>query len=45
MVSFGVITVLILVLAYVFTRRQGMRCEFKQAQPAYKTLQSKNKTH
>jgi hypothetical protein len=38
MVSFGVITVFILVLAYVFTYSQGMKCEFKQVQPVYKTL-------
>ena len=43
MVSFGIMTVFILVLAYFFTYSQGMRREFKQVKPANKTRLSKNK--
>ena len=43
MFAFGVIGFLILVLAFVITRNQGMQIEFKQIKHAHKLLQSQNK--
>jgi hypothetical protein len=43
MIEFGVIGFLILVLAFVITRNQGIQLEFKQVQHTHKVLQSQNK--